>query len=260
MKINDNRFSGTLPSKCSLMLILDVSNNMLDKIPTWICNQTNLDVLSLRNNFLKCKIPCETIQIQHLDLSQNFLSGSLPSWTSERLEHMLLGQNNFSGSIPKYFLNISGLLALDISDNRLSGRISSAIGKLFDLSILLLGGNRLSGTIPTQLCQLILINLMDLSSNLLSGTIPHCFHQITYSTAPHVHFYDGRSAVLCSYNYCLRKEEKEKDNMEFIRFNINYNFDSTLPKTSSYPELYDILSDYRVIFFPVSPLSDSKNY
>ena len=32
-----------------------------------------------------------------------------------------------------------------------------------------------------------------------------------------------------------------------------YNFDSTLPKTSSYPELYDIISDYRVILFPIPP-------
>lgn len=32
-----------------------------------------------------------------------------------------------------------------------------------------------------------------------------------------------------------------------------YNFDFTLPKTSSYPELYDIISDYRVILFPISP-------
>ena len=96
------------------MLILDVSNNMLDKIPTWICNQTNLVVLSLRNNFLKGQIPCETIQIRNLDLSQNSLSGSLPSWSSESLVAVHLGQNNFSGSIPKAFLNISYLSTLDI--------------------------------------------------------------------------------------------------------------------------------------------------
>ena len=119
---------------------------------------------------------------------------------------MLLGQNNFLGSISKYFLNISGLLTLDISDNRLSGRIPCAIGKLLDLSIRLLGGNRLSGTIPTQLCQLILINLMDLSSNFLSGTIPHCFHQITYSTASHVHFYDGLSIDIMPYQYGIHQD------------------------------------------------------
>lgn len=31
-----------------------------------------------------------------------------------------------------------------------------------------------------------------------------------------------------------------------------YNFDS-VPKTSSYPELYDIISDYRLISSPISP-------
>ena len=65
----------------------------------------------------------------------------------------------------------------------------------------------LSGTIPTQLCQLILINLMDLSCNFLSGTILHCFHQIAYSTASHVHFYDGgRSIDIMPYQYGIHQD------------------------------------------------------
>ena len=186
LKINDNQISGNLQnvlSKSFQLFVLDANNNnMSDKIPTWICNQTTLDTLLLRNNFFQGQIPCDTIQIRLLDLSQNSLSGSLPSWSSENLRHVHLGRNNFSGPIPKAFLNMSDLLTLDINDNRLSGRIPSAIGKFLSLKILLLRGNRLSGRIPTQLCQLININLMDLSSNFLSGTIPHCFHQISSDT------------------------------------------------------------------------------
>ena len=113
-----------------------------------------------------------------LDLSHNFLSGSLSLRSSSTLQYLHLEENMFSGSIPKAFLNISKLLTLDISNNRLSGNIPSAIDKALNLRILLLRGNRMSGTIPTQLCQLIKINFMDLSRNFISGTIPHCFPHI----------------------------------------------------------------------------------
>ena len=45
-----------LSPKCSLMSYFDVNNNkMSDKIPTWICNNTNIDTPFLRNIFLKVR-------------------------------------------------------------------------------------------------------------------------------------------------------------------------------------------------------------
>ena len=86
-----------------------------------------------------------------LDLSHNFLSGSLPLWSSNSIHHLHL-EDNFSGSIPNEFFNISKLLlTLDVSDNRLSGSIPSAIANAASsLRILSLRGNCLSGTFPTH--------------------------------------------------------------------------------------------------------------
>ncbi|KAK7843771.1 receptor-like protein 13 [Quercus suber] len=181
LRISDNWFTGIISNELSSkhLSLLDASNNnMSGKIPIWICNRTSLDEadgILLQNNYFTGQIPCEKIEFKFLDLSHNFLWGSLPSWSSSSLQYLHLEENRFSGSIPKAFLNISELLILDISGNRLSGSIPSVISNAFNLRILLLRGNRLSGTIPTQLCQLIEISLIDLSRNFLSGTIPHCF-------------------------------------------------------------------------------------
>ncbi|KAM4113367.1 hypothetical protein ACJW30_05G215700 [Castanea mollissima] len=187
-KINHNQFSGAMPNKLPnfvkivLLAILDVSNNkMSGRIPTWICNLTNIGGILMQNNNFEGQIPCETTTYEFLDLSHNLLDGSLPLWSSTQLKHLHLEENNFSGSIPEPFLNMSELRTLDISDNKLSGSIPSAISKASNLRILLLGGNQLSGNISTQLCQLTNITLMDLSRNLFFGTIPCCFgHTLSF--------------------------------------------------------------------------------
>ncbi|KAM4113366.1 hypothetical protein ACJW30_05G215600 [Castanea mollissima] len=185
LMINDNSFSGAISNELSqwpYLSFLEVSNNnMSGKISTWICNQTSFasfPSLLLGNNYFEGEIVCETAPFMILDISHNFLSGPLPSWSSNALRYLNLKENKFSGSIPEAFLNISEIEILDISDNKLSGIIPSAIGKLSNLRILLLRGNRWNGTIPTQLCQLEKISLMDLSRNFFSGTLPHCFQHI----------------------------------------------------------------------------------
>lgn len=191
-------------SKCSGSLsFLDVSNNsMVGKIPSWICNQKKLTLLLLRNNFFSGQVSCETISLIFLDLSHNLFSGSLPSWSRKgSLNHIHLEENFFSGSIPKTFLNVPGLLALDISHKKLSGEIPSAIGKLCSLKILLLRGNRLNGTIPTNLCQLVKISLMDLSSNFFSGSIPHCFQDITFGKNHSYEFSPNYVIIMTSTKY-----------------------------------------------------------
>ncbi|RVW75204.1 Protein brassinosteroid insensitive 1 [Vitis vinifera] len=145
---------------------------------------TYLTTLVLGNNSFKGKLPPEISQLQSLeflDVSQNALSGSLPSLKSMKyLEHLHLQGNMFIGLIPRDFLNSSYLLTLDIRDNRLFGSIPNSISALLKLKILLLRGNLLSGFIPNHLCHLTEISLMDLSNNSFSGPIPRCFGHIQF--------------------------------------------------------------------------------
>ena len=61
LKINHNQFSRAMSNELPnwvFLVLLDVSNNMSGKIPTWICNQTSVSPLFLRDNYFEDQIPC----------------------------------------------------------------------------------------------------------------------------------------------------------------------------------------------------------
>lgn len=184
LHLNDNEFSGAISnalSKSTRLVKFDVSDNyMSGEIPKCTSNMTNLESVIMRNNFFRGKIP-DLRSTTFLDLSNNMLSGALPSWPDLHfLEHMHLQGNKFSGSLPENFSNVSFLLTLDIRDNNFSGNIPITIDAASNMRVLLLAGNRLSGLVPNQLCKLEKISLLDLSNNLLSGSIPRCFKDIAF--------------------------------------------------------------------------------
>ncbi|KAJ4967598.1 hypothetical protein NE237_019447 [Protea cynaroides] len=189
LRLDNNSFSGNILtglSKCKPLWILDISNNHLTGIiPNWIGNLTSLRVLKMRGNFLQGNVPLHEFQLleqlEFLDLSQNYLSGSMVSLlNSTSLGHLHLEGNGFKGSPSTAFVNNSNLVTLDIRNNGLFGGIPEWMSSLSGLRVILLQGNHLNGPIPHQLCQLEGINLMDLSHNSLSGSIPQCFNRISF--------------------------------------------------------------------------------
>ncbi|KAM7471663.1 hypothetical protein LguiA_009846 [Lonicera macranthoides] len=178
--------SSNLSSLKQLMVLVISHNSFSGTIPTSIYNMTALASLSMQNNFFEGNFPTDlqrVNEIQLLDVSHNSLSGSLSSFSSfGNLQHLHLQTNRFTGPIPHSFSssNLSGLVTLDISDNKLSGHLPSFIGEFPDLRVISVRGNDFSGFIPNKLCQLATISLMDLSNNSFSGSLPHCFHNITF--------------------------------------------------------------------------------
>ncbi|CAA0806432.1 Protein BRASSINOSTEROID INSENSITIVE 1 [Striga hermonthica] len=105
-----------------------------------------------------------------------------------------LSHNYLSGSIPKELGSMFYLSILNMGHNVLSGPIPMELGGLKNVAILDLSYNRLNGTIPQSLKSLTLLGEIDLSNNELSGMIPE---SNPFDTFPDYRF--ANNSGLCGY-------------------------------------------------------------
>ncbi|KAL9390150.1 hypothetical protein Peur_018755 [Populus x canadensis] len=169
---------------------LNLSGNSLNgNIPPFITSLKNLGTLVLSNNLLSgnINIPWEEMSLSHLDLSRNNLFGDIPDSIcfSPYLQVLKLLGNNFSGELSPSLQNCTGLILLDVGENRLSGSITEWVGdNLSIMSALGLRGSMFSGNIPGQLCRLPHLHILDLAHNHLSSFIPTCLGNLSGLQAP----------------------------------------------------------------------------
>ncbi|KAI8024150.1 Receptor-like protein 15 [Camellia lanceoleosa] len=149
-------------------------------------NMSNLMGIAMFSNHFEGPIPvefCKLGNLEFLDLSENNLSGFIPSCFNQlRVKHVHLNRNQLNGPMTRAFYNSSSLVTLDLSDNHLNGTIPRWIGSLPMLSIFLLKFNNFEGEVPVQSCQLKQLSILDLSENNFFGSIPPCFHEIPFET------------------------------------------------------------------------------
>ncbi|KAJ0989738.1 hypothetical protein J5N97_008094 [Dioscorea zingiberensis] len=88
--------------------------------------------------------------IIYLDLSYNFLSGTIPEnfGTMNYLQVLNLGHNELTGVIPEALGGMKKAMELDLSNNHLTGVIPATLGTLTFLSDLDVSNNNLTGPIP----------------------------------------------------------------------------------------------------------------
>ncbi|KAL4625741.1 hypothetical protein ACB092_05G046800 [Castanea dentata] len=106
IELQNNKFTGTLPVvPLKVQLLLHISNNhMTGTIPLWIVNRSMAPryVVDLSSNSFEGQIPCGLTSSDIINLSNNLLSGLLPSclnlWD---VRHVLLQGNKLTGSLPK---------------------------------------------------------------------------------------------------------------------------------------------------------------
>ncbi|CAA7043227.1 unnamed protein product [Microthlaspi erraticum] len=169
LNISSNGFQGNLPSLKDMKEIafLDLSyNSFQGKIPKgFLTDCDGLFTGEIGQGFRRLQ------DMWLLDMSNNSLSGVIPSWIGELplLTTLLLSNNSLEGEIPISLFNTSTLSLLDLSANRLSGEIPPHVKSSNHLR-LLLQDNNLSGVIPDTL--LMNVSVLDLRNNRLSGNIP----------------------------------------------------------------------------------------
>lgn len=114
-----NNIVDILPGKKTLNLI----NQRLEKIPSYVFNQTSLEELNVSNNLLTGSIQGEIRHLSNLKI--------------------LNASNNQMTGVPAEVGQLQKLEVLDLSNNKLTG-LPNEIGNLKNLKVLNLSGNQYS--------------------------------------------------------------------------------------------------------------------
>ncbi|KAM6549845.1 hypothetical protein CsatB_021521 [Cannabis sativa] len=162
-----------------------------------ICNCTfnnnstcHIVSIALKGMNLSAPVPAEFAKLPHLkslDLSRNYLNGSVPrAWSSMRLTDLSFMGNRLSGPFPKVLTNITTLLNLSIEGNLFSGSIPPEIGKLVHLQKLVISSNGFTGVLPVELAKLINLTDLRICDNNFSGRIPDFIGKLTKIEKLHI--------------------------------------------------------------------------
>ncbi|PSS36722.1 Inactive receptor kinase [Actinidia chinensis var. chinensis] len=186
LDLSGNQFYGPIPARITDLWGLNYlnlsSNNFNGGFPSGIWKLQQLKVLDLHSNRLLGDIQdllTELRNVEHVELSYNFFSGSLAmdaqniSSLANTVQYLNLSHNSLSGGffhddvIPLF----RNLQVLDLGDNQLSGELP-AFASLPNLRVLRLGSNGFFGSIPEELLgSLIPLEELHLSGNGFSGRI-----------------------------------------------------------------------------------------
>ncbi|KAM3337392.1 hypothetical protein P3S68_031717 [Capsicum galapagoense] len=159
---------------------LDLSNNKLQgRIPDWAWSNWMFSMrsLNLSHNMLTSVVSIPLQYVEPIDLRSNLLQGSLPV-PPNTSSIFFISQNNLSGEIPSSVCNSTSLQILDLSRNNLSGEIPQCLGNITALEVLDMRHNNLSGNLPRAFSNGCSLTSLNLHGNKLEGKIPrslsHC--------------------------------------------------------------------------------------
>lgn len=149
LDFSGNEISGKLPdlSRLTSLHLLDMSKNKLDsKLPAL---PKGVAMAFLGNNSFMGEIPQQysrLVQLQHLDLSFNFLTGTPPEalFSLPNISYLNLASNTLSGSLSNHIHCSSELSFVDISNNKLTGGLPSCLSTALDKRVVNSDGNCLS--------------------------------------------------------------------------------------------------------------------
>lgn len=188
ISIRRNRLDGILPPELgdlTRLTTLNLSKNFLKgKISNQLVQLRRLKSLLLNQNEFTGTVSTFLGQLRsifRIHLGSNQLKGTIPIQVfAPTLQHFDLSDNQLTGKIPSGINFISkDLMNLDISSNKLTGLIPT-IGKFSSLNTFAANNNTLTGTLPDNIMPKTLTTL-DVGRNALTGTIPTSLYRLDSS-------------------------------------------------------------------------------
>ncbi|KAG9456968.1 hypothetical protein H6P81_001476 [Aristolochia fimbriata] len=200
--LSSNKLTGTIPqglcSSNQLKVLILFKNFLFGPIPERLGSCVTLTRVRLGQNYLNGTIPNRFLylpEVHLMELHNNYLSGTLqenenPSLMPSKLGELNLSNNLLSGSLPSSVSNFRSLQILLLNQNQFTGRIPPSIGELRQILKLDLSRNAFSDQIPPQISNCSHLTYLDLSQNNFSGPIPPEISQnriLNYMNLSHNH-------------------------------------------------------------------------
>jgi len=206
LDISNNNMNGQIPKDiCSIFPNLNnlkmAKNGFTGCIPSCLGNISSLSVLDLSNNQLSTVKLEQLTTIMFLKLSNNNLSGQIPTsvFNSSTSQFLYLSGNNFWGQlsdVPLYGWKVWSVL--DLSNNQFSGILPRWFVNSTQITAVDLSKNHFNGPIPKDFCKLDQLLYLDLSENNFTGYIPSCFSP---PSLIHIHLSKNRLSGPLTYDF-----------------------------------------------------------
>ncbi|URD85244.1 LRR receptor-like serine threonine-protein kinase [Musa troglodytarum] len=168
---------------CHVTSIWLKGQNITGVLPDEFANLTSLQVLDLTRNYLNGSIPVAwaSLPLTTLSLLGNRISGKIPDEIGNiiTLEELTLDCNQLEGLIPASFGNLINLNYLRLSANNLNGELPDSLGKLTNLKEFIIDGNPISGKIPSFIGNWTNLQRLDMQGTLMEGPFPPTISNLT---------------------------------------------------------------------------------
>ncbi|XVF78915.1 hypothetical protein PTKIN_Ptkin14bG0176400 [Pterospermum kingtungense] len=142
---------------------------------------------SISDNKLTGEIPssiCDLVSLKVLHLSNNSLSGAIPECLGKllHLSVMDLQMNHFHGNIPDSFVEGNVLRSINLNKNNFDGPLPKSLINCHELEVLNLGNNKINDTFPHWLGTLPKLQVLVLRANYFHGQIIQSENESHFST------------------------------------------------------------------------------
>ncbi|KAF7815743.1 receptor-like protein EIX2 [Senna tora] len=218
-----NDFTGDLPHISSNVIHFGASHNSFSgSIFSLLCHpvrngKNDIQHLELSNNLLTGELPdcwANWKRMDYLNLGNNKLTGELPPSmvTLSSLNVLVLRNNSFFGNFSFNLSSFSNLEFLNLAENKFSGSLPNTLQQ--SLAVIQLRSNQFTGRIPPNICNLPNLMILDLADNMLFGSIPRCVYNMTALVSGAMSFVGNPELCGAPLNNCTEPEKQNQKQLE----------------------------------------------